>query len=118
MQNQMYRHEVLYDLLEQNIKDQLQGCQGIAAKVLELKRQNQEMRNMMITVVLDKVDVEMELVGIKADLMTRMQQINLGVEAASRKINSTHTMVLKLRREIEEWNRYYDYWNRWYALRR
>ena len=118
MQDQCYRHEVLYMLLARYTSDQLQGCQGIAAKVLELKRQNQEMRNMMVTVVLDKIDVEMELVGIKADLMTRMQQINLGVEAASRKINSTHTMVLKLRREIEEWNRYYDYWNRWYASRR
>ena len=118
MQDQMCRHEVLYDQLAEIMKDQLQGCQGIAAKVLELKRQNQEMRNMMCTVVLDKVDVEMELVGIKADLMTTMQQINLGVEAASRKIISTHTMVLRLREEIDEWNRYYDYWNRWYASRR
>ena len=118
MENQLYRHEVLYDLLTQIIKDQAQGCQGIAAKMMELKRQNQEMRNIMRTLALDRVDVERELQGIKADLTTTMEQINLGVEAANRKINSTHTMVLRLREEIDEWNRYYDYWNRWYASRR
>ena len=118
MQNQMYRHEVLYAQLAQIIKDQLQGCQGIAAKVLELKRQNQEMRNMMCTVVLGNADVEIEIQGIKADLTTTLEQIKLGVEAANRKIISTHTMVLRLREEIDEWNRYYDYWNRWYASRR
>ena len=115
MQSQMWRHEVLYAQLSQIVKDQLQGCQGIAAKVLELKRQNQEMRNMMQTVVLGNADVEIEIQGIKADLMTTMQQIKLGVEAANRKINSTERMVLRLREEVDEWNRYYDYWNRWYA---
>ena len=118
MESQMYRHEVLYDLLSQIIQQQLSGCHGIAAKVQELKQQNQEMRNLMVTVVLDRVDVEMELVGIKADLMTTMQQIKLEVEAANRTINSTKTMVLRLREEIDEWNRYYEYWNRWYARRR
>ena len=118
MQNQMYHHKVLYAQLAQITKDQLQGCQGIAAKVLELKRQNQEMRNMMQTVVLGNADVEIEIQGIKADLMTTIQEIKLGVEAANRKINSTERMVLRLREEVDEWNRYYDYWNRWYARRR
>ena len=87
--------------------------------MLELKRQNQEMTKIMCTeVVLGNADVQMEILGIKADLMTTIAQIKVGVEAANRKINSTHTMVLRLREEIDEWNRYYDYWNRWYASRR